>query len=47
MSSNTIKITPTYFPGSKINFALSFIEENLIKEEEAKSSILGARTNSC
>ena len=42
MSSHTIKVTPTYFPGSKIEFVLSSIEENESKEE-AKSSILGSK----
>ena len=42
MSSHTIKVTPTYFPGSKIKFVLSSIEDNESKEE-AKSSILGSK----
>ena len=42
MSSHTIKVTPTYFPGSKIEFVLSCIEENESKEE-AKSSFLWSK----
>ena len=42
MSSHTIKVTQTYFPGSKIEFVLSSIEENESKEE-AKSSILWSK----
>ena len=43
MSSHTIKVTPTYFPGSKIEFVLSLIEENESKEV-AKIFILGSKS---
>lgn len=39
MSANPVKTTPTYFPGSKINFVLSNFEEDKAKAPKRRRQI--------